>query len=652
MNGTSPFTLARFEYEHVHLYFLQRKLFARLERPKPIYLIGSRGTGKTTLLKTLSWSERLENESLRRQLRGNPFRSRYIGIYLKLPEIQLGLISRWAQSASSDVHANFFAHYLDLVWIEELLSAISELVIANRINIAPDREQACIADICSEDGFVLEGTGSGPKTLREFARAIRRRREDIELCASTGVPPAEVVKTFRMVHHIGGFGRQVAEKLGSACNAERDNDPQSLGWHFKICMDEGECLDAFQQRVLNTMLRLSKTPLFFVVSFVSYPPDPTSTLIANLTLQQADRELVPLDDMSESEFRELVEGVATVRAQEQLVGQPNVAFDVYKTLGALDINGLLLSILRESVSPFAKQLLEAASAAERQPFFKDIGGDGGRGRGGTRTSTPIYQTYLVQKLSLKIPVSEHEPRWKRRKQDSAELRKRIVAAYLSICNDVNADARYASADVVLQTSDNCVRDFLSQVDEIFITANVPLARFLDSVVDPSIQDRAIKAASRKKYDSLPVFGVNNPTETRALVDGLARLTAMLQRGSRDIQHLKSSERGRFVLNLGPEPQGVASQLLRSLREAAEAGFLRLLSQESNPLVFRVHTSLSPAYGFSYRGAYYDIQIDWQIVDRLRRIKEERELEDAVAEMFRGIENVSSQIDMFRSQSHA
>src|SRR5690606_34128304 len=139
-------------------------------------------------------------------------------------------------------------------------------------------------------------------------------------------------------------------------------------WLFKVCMDEGECLDDFQQIVLNTMLRLSKAPLFFVVSFVSYPKDATSTLIANLTLQQADRELIPLDDMTEREFRELVEGVASVRVQHQL-SQEAARFDVYKTLGPLDLNGQLLSILRGSVSAMAKSLLVEALASARHPFF-------------------------------------------------------------------------------------------------------------------------------------------------------------------------------------------------------------------------------------------------------------------------------------------
>jgi type IV secretory pathway ATPase VirB11/archaellum biosynthesis ATPase len=53
MRSQSPFTASRFEYEGKHLYYLPRGLFGQVEQPKPVYVIGSRGTGKTTLLNAL-----------------------------------------------------------------------------------------------------------------------------------------------------------------------------------------------------------------------------------------------------------------------------------------------------------------------------------------------------------------------------------------------------------------------------------------------------------------------------------------------------------------------------------------------------------------------------------------------------------------------
>lgn len=74
----SPFTLNRFEYEQTHLYYLPQPVFSVLQGIKPVFLIGSRGTGKTTLLQALSWNEQVSNETLCQTLGGDFFSRRYL----------------------------------------------------------------------------------------------------------------------------------------------------------------------------------------------------------------------------------------------------------------------------------------------------------------------------------------------------------------------------------------------------------------------------------------------------------------------------------------------------------------------------------------------------------------------------------------------
>jgi hypothetical protein len=85
MISITPFAANRFEFEGKHLYYLPVEVFRPLEEPVPAYLIGTRGTGKTTLLKALNWERRLRDEHLRSQLGDDPFAGRYIGVYLKIP---------------------------------------------------------------------------------------------------------------------------------------------------------------------------------------------------------------------------------------------------------------------------------------------------------------------------------------------------------------------------------------------------------------------------------------------------------------------------------------------------------------------------------------------------------------------------------------
>jgi hypothetical protein len=626
---TSPFSLARFEYEHTHLYFLQRKLFDRLEVERPVYLIGSRGTGKTTLLKALSWSEQRNNKSLKLQLRGHT--AKYIGIYLKLPEIQLALISEWA-AERPPVHANIFSHYIDLVWTEQLLKAVADLVAQGALLVRAEAEQSGVQEMLRATSLeATSGRSQSPRTLLELSQFLQDRREQIELSASIGVPLNQAIERLNLTFHIGAFGRSIAQHLANLCWPS--SDETLLPGSFKICMDEGECLDKKQLLVVNTMVRLSRAPAFFVVSFVSPPEDSTQTLLPNLTLQMADRELVPLDEIGEADFRELVEGVASVRVQHALA-EPDVKFSAARSLGILDINSLLKDILRESVSANARRLLDDAAAASESSQGNDI---------------PIYETYLVQRLGASTP--EPDSSWERRRDTSAGSRKKLVAAYLSICHDVGARPRYAFAEMVLQLSDNCVRDFLAQIDEIFKESNDTLAVFLSRAVDTKTQDKALRSSSQKKYESLPAFGVNNPDETRALVDGLGQLTAMLQRQSPSDRQLRSSERGLFEIRVGEQPPSNLVRLLRSLREAAEAGFLRIASDDGDSLVVRVHTSLAARFGFSYRGAYYHVPMNWHALDQMRSLSDPKALETYVSRCYRVIERSNSQVDLFQDNGH-
>ena len=100
----SPFSLGRFEHDtrFRHAYFLPTDLYAKLATGVPTYLIGGRGTGKTTLLKAFEWRERLYNPFLQEALNGNAFADSIVGIYVKLSESHLKSFQRWFEQLESD----------------------------------------------------------------------------------------------------------------------------------------------------------------------------------------------------------------------------------------------------------------------------------------------------------------------------------------------------------------------------------------------------------------------------------------------------------------------------------------------------------------------------------------------------------------------
>lgn len=622
MKTTSPFSLQRFEYESVHLYYLPTSTFSTLQGFKPTYIIGSRGTGKTTLLNALNWEQQLTNMTLKRQLPTSFVERRYIGLYVRAPRFQCDKFDAWTAQTDDSIRAAVFSTYFDLTWLEVLANALAELLARGLLSASTVQEsQATTSALQRFPQLVSDLPTFDRCTFRQFADVLRNRREKLEELALWNSPiERDFLTRHYPMHHLGEFGRTIGTYFAQFCDRCAPADEESGGskWHFKVCLDEAEYLSPFQRRVINSIVRLTSVPISFVIAYVRATDDVSTTLLPNMSLQPADRDIHNLDFMGDAEFQELAEGAATVRITHHLGTQ----IDTFRTralLGPLDINGLLWGILSASEKPRAKELLALAAALADTPFYRSAPGNSPSGSDGE--ALPIYQAYIIDKLKLQLPGPD-SPRWRKRAQESAEIRKRMVAAYLCICADLKQSVRYGSSEMLLQMSDKCVRDYLAQMNEVFLDFGRPLAEFLTSVVPLISQDRALKEASYKKRDFLPQSGISSPREAEALVDGLASLTAKLQSATDSPATLRSSERGVFNLTRSSIPDD-AAWVMRLITEAAEAGYLKVLSDEEKHLTFRVHCSLAAAYGSSYRGAYYKVNIAHEHLLALIRCPAER-----------------------------
>ena len=636
MKDESPFLLDRFEYERIHFYHLPKETFDILETQKPTYMIGSRGTGKTTLLKALSWKERLENESLKHALGDNLFEKEYIGVYVRTPLFQMSCFERWLSEKEDDITGPIFGLYLDLIWVELVSEAISQFLVEGILNSPPSEEHQLIKAILDQHPEISkEGTSEQPLTLKGFSRIILQMRRRLERFSTLRGDPDEIIKDFPS-GQVGHFGRSVAKLMSEFC--DKSSEKNDSHWHFKICMDEAECLSLFQQRVLNTAVRLSEGVAVYVVSYVRLIDDLITTLVPKMSLQKADRQLLILDRMTDQEFRDLCEGVCKVRVQAKLSDWDG-EFNTSEILGKLDINLILKDLLSVSESPHAKQLLKKSEELAKTDFFLKAAWTNEVNTASDQTleiTHPIYQMYIIEKLGIELP-SPSEERWKKRSQESRELRKKMVAAYLCMCKELKLEVRYAFDQMVLQMSDKCIRDFLSQINEIFKEIDVPLEKFVTTKgISIRKQDAAIKRASKQKKESLPQSGVTAPIEVGRIVDGIARITTHIQTSGPENRALRSSERGIFVIDTREVGWGVPAELLGLIKEAGEAGFLRIVESEGHRWKFRIHCSLAAAYGFSYRGAYYECHLRMSELQKIATTKEKDEFEKLVVSIGRGL----------------
>jgi len=624
----SPFTASRFEYEGKHLFFLPSSIFSKLRQQKPVFLVGSRGTGKTTLLKALHWQERLNNEWLLQALDNHPFSDRCLGVYMKLPDTILSAMELWLAQASEPLREVFVGLFFDFVGIQLIAAGASEIIAKGFADVSPADEHECVSHIVAEYPQLPVIFGRTLRTLRDVAESSRAVLASLQR-ACLGMRNVDAVAEEIPMAPLGTLGRCIGRCIAELLNGNAAGEP----WHFKVCMDEAETLSSHQLLVLNTYVRLAEWPLFPVAAFVQSPRDISSTLRRDLTLTDDDCTIVRLDGQTPQDFAELAMGVADVRTQCKL-GRVDVHLDLQKILGRLSINTLLHRILKQSASEQAHDLLHRAEALQTHPFFASrqgpIESDAGEA---DETALPIYQAYLVDESGLELPQPS-DPKWKHRQQDSAELRKRMVAAYLSICEQLSCNVLYASSDMLLQLSDNCMRDFLRQLEKLFLTSGKTLQQFLDSEMTPEQQNKAFVEASEAKRDSIPQSELRVAAkEAGRVIRGLAELTSAIQKHSPDGSHLRSSERGIMRVTFRPYRLHTSTDPATPrdiVIDAAQAGFLRLLKTEGDSWAFRVHCSLAPAFGFSYRGAYYACDLSLGDLDALRNADDDDVLSRTVA----------------------
>ncbi len=612
----SPFSLGRFEHDtrFRHAYFLPTDLYAKLATGVPTYLIGGRGTGKTTLLKAFEWRERLYNPFLQEALNGNAFADSIVGIYVKLSESHLKSFQRWFEQLESDQSAAIFGLYFDLLWLEDFAVAISELTKTQVLKMTVRAERSFIAAL-SETHLGRRLKIQANESMLAFSRRVQDRRFALYQAALVRQQFSTVVQEYPAVGP-GEIGRTVAALFAEhAADATLGNHPATI----RILIDEADALTEPQHVIVNSIIRLAKSPLSYIFSSIKRFRDVTTTTIPNMSVQRDDCQVVPLENPRSADFRKLAEGVATVRLRRENLGQ-FAPVDLYAWFGSSSINSILFEQLDDSLSAAAKSMLASAKQTGRLPYFGLPGQDsdgideddetpgptaGPNQQPAWDETCPIYQTHLIKRLGLVVPAADAP--YHVRRQKYAEVRKRMVAAYLDICRVLNISPRYFGGGMILALSDSSVRDFLLQMNELFSESGRSVGSLAAGKLSTRAQDTALRRASDQKISTLPQW-VRLPHEKVVkYIDTFGHLTHELQVCDDGVSHLLSSERGIFVLP-NPQANDGLEEHRKVIEECIVTGYFSTTESNNDGQAFRVHKVLAPHYGFSYRGAYMQVPI--------------------------------------------
>jgi len=439
-------------------------------------------------------------------------------------------------------------------------------------------------------------------------------------------------------------------------------------------LDDCEVLDPYQQRSINTLVRNSRFPVSWVVSYVGAFFESTETFIAQQPLTEADRRVISLDSRKDEDFRELCQAVVSLRLLfsvsecvrlEFAPTRISEFFPLATRLGWRDVNDVMAVIAQRSASPVAGRLRSAAtklksalmrlSKRHRTRFAKKA------------AELPFYEAYLLllwqgredafktrftgedeAKLADLAPQLTNPAfeAWLRRKQRAALLHFASVLGFRRL--------PLGGEGIVVSLADGSIRDFLEILGEIFEA--YARRQNLDSV-DPSSLDRfatsrtqiawdtqadGVAAASTSYQTSISSRMELDSDVVLRLIDGLGHYTSILQSAPDDPSVLGRAERGVFVVRFSSSTLAPSNAtdlereraVWRAIRQAEIAGYIRTVElrfgdgadarqlddHRGRTIIFRLHRRFAPFYRFSYRGAYEHVAMSpsdvWALCDRI------------------------------------
>lgn len=584
----NPFYLNKVEYEEKPLFWLPND-FSELEGNKPIYIVGSRGVGKTTLLRALNWEDRIYNDSLKESIleTGNkPFSKKIIGIYFRLPEyITYGL---YGSKSDTEKEAILFSAYLELSSLQLLANALLNLRKEKILTFSVENEIKIVKNIINKYPFIVQYLNKYEEiySLISLSSAFYKMHNFLRKCSLLSNEPDPYF-------FANSFGRLLTD-IGLIILSLADNLKSIEKWSFKICLDEAECLSKTQQKVINTWSRILKYPISIVVAYANYKWDLFNTFVPELQNTTDDFILMDLDEIylnKQKYFENLVNGVVNLRLKR--IGKNIQKFDSKLVLGDYKINDLFYFLIKNSTRKKLKDLINKA-----EELYFEFNKSNNQNSNLKIQELPFYQLYLKERLNIELA-----PKEMRRAQDSAIFRKYMVAALLCFCREYKFEVPYAGYRIINSLSDGCIRDFLRQMYSLYKNSGHDIYNFTKNRIDIKKQRTSIYEASENKFND--TSRVMFSEEVKNLVNSICILLKEIQTNSK--YGLSLPERGTIIAR--SMLQETKEKLYKYLYSAQNAGLVKIISNTDYDIKFTIHRLISPFYGLTYRKPVYEITIN-------------------------------------------
>ncbi len=634
---TSPFRLNRWENEDArHYYYLNTSDFKVIrESRKHCFVIGHRGTGKTSILKALNWRERRRGAAEEGTALLDAFQDGIVGCYFGLQYIQLETLDAWLRKEDDQLSHQLISTYLRGLWLEEAARATRDL--RRELGMQSLAEEVeVLSGIWEEFSLwlpdeLIDGGDPRPEhlSLQVLITHMAKLSSFIFNAANAlGSSPGRAASVLSM-HRLPSLVNEIFLGLAKLLPSQASD-----AWVFQMCIDEGEYLSGRGKSTIRTMVRECTSPLLMTVA--SLDDLGVETLNPNVRLTVHDRIVLDLRKRTINQFAALIDGIVNERLKSSVNGP--YSFSIKRLLGEYSLDQLLLASSTERPSSRRQilQMRDQSNVSDRSFIVE----------------------YLVRTGSVRVPLTVGSlDRFDERLQKSAGVRKKSVAGYLNLLAELGVkEPTYAGYTKILRAMENSLRDVFILIEHCFqhlypqVEVSEAVPRFLGRQGLPiRTQDAAFKALSVRKMAGLDDRIVTLTSISYALVEFLSRLSHHLDmnekggaitRPERTYFAFTIPDRGKVGTGDRREKGARVDAIVAAVSSCTREGYLvgGVDPRRPDELVVRVNRTLAKLHGFSYRLPQYTTSVPWSILERVVDHGSEGTMAELTSEAVRALTN--------------
>ncbi len=468
--------------------FTRPKYLARLSDDVPCVLVGGRGTGKTTVLRGLSYSGQFElsDKSPETVKDWNHF-----GIYLRINTNRVTAFG--GPEVTEERWQKLFSHYINLVFCDLLLEFLSWYENHAKTELVADAVQVrkFCASLCVEPASTIsecrESVNFGIVNFESYINNI-----DDEPPVKLSLLGAPVDLLVAAIKGLPGFDER----------------------RFSFLIDEYENLNESQQQVVNTLMKHASDAYTFKIGVRELGWRCKTTLNPNEQLvSPADYRLVNItDELIRNDFDQFAEEVCNARLAMLRKDHPEVPSSIVEMFPTL---GLQEEALKLGVASQVKGLasLLKKNSDENELFLAKL--------------DPLEQYFIKcraessgKSLDDIVDEARQDKNWQSKydnyaysllfnlKQGKRGIRK-YYCGWKTFCLLANGNLRY-----------------LIELVDASISAHLILGAKLSASVSPDTQTKAAQEVGKKNLGELEGLSIHGAKLTKLLL-GLGRLFGIM-----------------------------------------------------------------------------------------------------------------------------